>query len=72
MGKEPRIVKGVLPPPGENFPATTGKVAAIARSSGIIAEATIGSAITKVSPLPKDPKKSVRRLKLEGNNSSRS
>ncbi len=52
LEKEPKIVKGVIPPPGGNLPATTGKVVAIARSSGVIAGAAVGSAITKVSPPP--------------------
>ncbi len=50
LEKESKIIKGVLPPPGGNLTRTTGKVAAIARSSGVVAGAAAGSALTKASP----------------------
>ncbi|WP_316355870.1 hypothetical protein [Candidatus Neptunichlamydia sp. REUL1] len=48
LEKEPKIVKGVLPPPGGSLTTTAKRVATITGSTGVAtATATVGSALTK-------------------------
>ena len=50
LEKEPKIVKGVLPPPGGSLTTTAKRVATIAGSTGIATgAAAAGSALTKTS-----------------------